>query len=152
VNSIPFDDYKGCGEAEKRHMSKYGGSKNLGSLHAPAMIVGALNTHRLRALRSMDRLAVSAMLYRIKNGAFPKTAAAVVPEFLNEVPRDPFDGKPLRYLFKDGTVTIYSIGHNRIDEQGVFSKDNKQDIVITFGGPVPAKPPVRAKKDSGNDY
>ena len=35
--------------------------------------------------------------YKAKYGVYPKTLSALVPEFLAEVPRDPYDGETLRY-------------------------------------------------------
>ena len=32
--------------------------------------------------------------YRLANGAWPDSLAALVPKYLETVPTDPFDGKP----------------------------------------------------------
>jgi hypothetical protein len=48
---------------------------------------------RVRCLRVL--LAVER--YRLKHQAWPKRLADLEPEFLAEVPLDPFDGKPIRY-------------------------------------------------------
>lgn len=41
--------------------------------------------------------ALACRSYKAKYGAFPEALDALVPEFLPEVPRDPYDGTPLRY-------------------------------------------------------
>jgi hypothetical protein len=49
--------------------------------------------------------------FRVKTGRWPESLAEVCPEFLPAVPRDPFDGQPLRYArFADGLV-VHSVGH-----------------------------------------
>ena len=42
--------------------------------------------------------------YKAKYGQYPETLSALVPEFLDEVPRDPYDGEELRYNAKDGFI------------------------------------------------
>ena len=42
--------------------------------------------------------------YKAKYGRYPETLSALVPEFLAEVPRDPYDGEELRYNAKDGFI------------------------------------------------
>jgi len=54
------------------------------------------------------RLVAACRLYEIRHGRLPETLEALVPECLSEVPRDPFDGKPFRYLRE--RAVVYSIG------------------------------------------
>jgi hypothetical protein len=62
------------------------------------------------------RIIVACHLYELKYGRSPETLIALVPEFLEEVPKDPFDGKPFHYLQKEGI--IYSVGSDLIDTTG----------------------------------
>ena len=48
------------------------------------------------ATRGLVRLAVAAAAYKAKHGKHPEKLAELVPEFLPEVPPDPYDGRPLR--------------------------------------------------------
>jgi hypothetical protein len=43
----------------------------------------------------------------------------MVPEYLSEIPRDPFDGASLRYRLVDGLPLIWSVGPDRIDQSGL---------------------------------
>ena len=55
------------------------------------------------------RAIIAAARYRRKHGSPPPTLEALVPEFLGEVPRDPFDaGRPLGYDAAQGT--LHTIG------------------------------------------
>ena len=47
----------------------------------------------------------------------PATLDALVPKYISAVPRDPFDGKPLRYDSKKKIV--YSVGYNLKDDGGM---------------------------------
>ena len=61
------------------------------------------------------RTILACRLYEIRNGRLPATLETLVPEYLPEVPRDPFDGKPFRYL--RGQARVYSVGRDLKDSQ-----------------------------------
>jgi hypothetical protein len=77
---------------------------------------------RLPATEVMQRCAVTVIAlkrYNLRRGTLPKDLSALVPEFLPAIPRDPVDGKSLRYrLNADGTFLLYSIGLDGIDNGG----------------------------------
>ena len=83
-------------------------------------------------------LRIALLMYQARNGRHPKTLNALVPEYIPAIPRDPFDGKPLRYNSKK--KIIYSVGFNLKDDGGaanknVFMRDrrnsnNKKDLVL----------------------
>jgi hypothetical protein len=65
----------------------------------------------LRALIAVER-------YRLKHGKWPDKLEDTIPAFLDRVPEDPIDEKPIRYKrWADGTV-VYSIGNDRKDDGG----------------------------------
>jgi hypothetical protein len=41
------------------------------------------------------------------------------PQFLTDVPKDPFDGKPLRFKSLSPGYVIYSVGADRTDNDGL---------------------------------
>ena len=49
-------------------------------------------------------------------GRWPETLAELVPEYLADVPRDPFDGAPFRYSAEKGLV--WAVGQNLTDDGG----------------------------------
>ena len=50
--------------------------------------------------------------YELQHRSLPETLEALVPQFLDVVPIDPFDGKPIRFQCKDNQVMVYSVGKN----------------------------------------
>jgi hypothetical protein len=66
-------------------------------------------------------------------GLIPEKLEELVPAQLARVPVDPFDGKPIKYLRKDGEVVVYSIGPDIADDGGApiaRKGDGKGDIVL----------------------
>ena len=59
-----------------------------------------------RALRA----ALGCEQYRLATGDWPAALVALVPEFLDEVPRDPFGGKAIRFERIDDGIRTWSIG------------------------------------------
>jgi len=56
--------------------------------------------------------------YRLAAGRLPDTLAELVPTYLDAVPKDPFDGKDLRYKKLEAGFVIYSIGEDGNDDGG----------------------------------
>lgn len=85
----------------------------------PALENGARKFCQLEALRDAALAALAVERYRlIHAGRLPEALTELVPDLLAEVPRDPFDGQPLRYhRLKEGYV-VYSVGPDRIDHGG----------------------------------
>ncbi|MGB9877802.1 MAG: hypothetical protein ACPLPS_08555, partial [bacterium] len=54
--------------------------------------------------------------YKKDKGHLPDNLSELVPEYLPEIPIDPFDGKPLRYS-KEKRI-IYCVGKDLIDSGG----------------------------------
>lgn len=73
----------------------------------------------------------------------------LVPQFLDAVPVDPFDGKPLRYRIDADKIVIWSIHENMTDDGGVLVKpEGKKGATPDIGfrllntemrGPIPIK-------------
>ena len=67
--------------------------------------------------------------HRLATGRYPKALSDLVPKWVPAVPLDPMDGQPLRYrLNADETFTVYGIGPNQTDDNGVFESKQGQDL------------------------
>ncbi len=78
-------------------------------------------------------VALAAERYRQERGRWPATLEKLVPDYLGEVPPDPYDNKSLRFRWLDDGVLVYSVGGDGRDDKGTFD----------------AKMPTRAGADLG---
>jgi hypothetical protein len=67
-------------------------------------------------------VAVALERYRREHGRWPETLAELAPSYLEKVPVDPFDGQTLRYKRLKGSVLIYSVGADGVDNGGVLGR------------------------------
>jgi len=63
-------------------------------------------------------VALAAERFRLANGHFPNSPNELIPDYLAEWPRDPFDGRPIRLSRKNSTLVVYSVGENTVDDGG----------------------------------
>jgi hypothetical protein len=92
---------------------------------------------RAEARRSVARLGVSLYVYRARNGHFPQTLEALVPDFLLAVPHDPYGGQPIKFKRTEHGVTVYSIGPDMTDNGGAPFDRQEQTGDITFTVQMP---------------
>ncbi len=67
---------------------------------------------------STARVALAVQRYRLATGNLPDTLADLVPTYLDTVPKDPFDGRSLRYEKLETGFIVYSVGLDGIDDGG----------------------------------
>jgi hypothetical protein len=73
----------------------------------------------VEANRQLVVTATALQRYKLRHGNYPPNLTGLVPEFLPSVPRDPVDGKPLRYKPNaNGTFLLYSVGEDSEDNGG----------------------------------
>jgi hypothetical protein len=88
---------------------------------APEGIIGPFlpRISTFETQRSLLIAAIALKRRQLRHGAYPGELAALAPEFLRGVPRDPIDGQPLRYrLNADGSFLLYSVGQDGQDNGG----------------------------------
>jgi hypothetical protein len=73
---------------------------------------------RTLAQLRMLRAALAIRFYRQDEGHFPPSLAALVPNWLDAIPSDPFGDQPLVYRADDEGYLLYSIGPNGVDDGG----------------------------------
>ncbi len=56
--------------------------------------------------------------HQLERGHFPETLGQLVPEYLTEIPMDPFIGEPLKYVTNQDSATVYSVGFDLKDDHG----------------------------------
>jgi hypothetical protein len=92
----------------------------------PATSKVAEATQRSQAMLRCASVAVAAERYRLRHdGAWPRGLDDLVKaELLKEVPRDPYDGKPLRFKRTPTGVLVYSVGLDKTDNGGKLNRAN----------------------------
>lgn len=71
----------------------------------------------------MARVAIALERYRLAQGEYPDTLAALSPRYLNPVPHDVIGGQPLHYsVTGDGRFLLYSVGWNEKDDGGMIAR------------------------------
>jgi len=73
---------------------------------------------RAQAHRLAAYCALAVEQYRLATGHLPESLDKLVPQYLDAVPVDPFDGQPLRYRLLDKGFVVYSIGEDLSDDGG----------------------------------
>ena len=93
--------------------------------------------------------------YRMKHRKWPAKLADVVPDFLPEIPSDPFDGKPIRIARVNDGVVVYSIGFDGKDDRGNLDREGHNSPGTDIGFQLwdkdkrrrPASPPKPMETD-----
>ena len=96
----------------------------LASFLAPSLDKICLHGLEARAGNAMARLLIALRCHHMKTGTLPESLDKLVPDYIDAVPVDPFDGKPIRY--DPAKKIIYSIGTDCEDNGG----DEKDDTVV----------------------
>ncbi len=76
-----------------------------------------INIKGIAQLRAA-RVALAVLRYRLATGSLPDTLTELVPTYLESIPDDPFDGRPLRYEKLETGFVVYSVGEDRRDDGG----------------------------------
>jgi len=84
---------------------------------------------RVHANIDLARTALAIERYRLATGKVPERLEELVPQYLKEVPIDPFDGQPIRYRRTNPGYCLYSIGEDGQDNGG------KEKAEVNRGAP-----------------
>jgi len=106
---------------------------DMGFLHvlvktlAPALSRVAERDLRFQADIDMARTAVAIERFRLTKGVLPRDLATLVPDYLDQVPIDPFDGQPIRYRRTKPGYRLYSVFEDGQDHDGKGKDEVKRD-------------------------
>ncbi|MCD6359406.1 MAG: hypothetical protein J7M38_00995 [Armatimonadetes bacterium] len=80
---------------------------------------------------------LAAQAYILKEDETPEDLEALVPDYLPEVPADPFRDAPLASTTRDEQFVIYSVGPDMTDDggtpiEGDVKEDSKGDLVVAL--------------------
>jgi hypothetical protein len=92
----------------------------------PAVTETHMKAGRGQTVADCSRVAIAIERYQLKNGKLPTTLDELTPTFIDGIPTDVIDGKPLRYCqLSEGGYVLYSVGYNKIDDGGVGGFNEK---------------------------
>ena len=102
------------------------------ALVMPATEMAIAAGARVDASRRSTDTMIAVERFRRRHGNVPETLTQLVPDYLPEVPVDPFDSNPIRYVVGENEVVIYSIGKDNVDNGGQSNDKMEPDIVVRF--------------------
>lgn len=68
------------------------------------------------------RVALACERYRLTSGDWPESLNDLVPGYLEALPVDPFDGKPIRYARTDEGIKVWCIAEDLTDDGGELQR------------------------------
>lgn len=136
----------------------------LGELNPAAMVYTPITSAAERrfhsiAMRRMAALALALRLYEIDHSSRPSGLEQLVPQYLREIPLDPFatDERSIGHLLNSDKPLLYSVNLDGMDDGGEYELDKygdvkrrSKDLVFFLDGnrpssAPPATQPVSAK-------
>ncbi|WP_165067611.1 hypothetical protein [Paludisphaera rhizosphaerae] len=122
-------------EALRERIAEFPNSRLVGFAQTAAYALMADRVARAfaEAIRSRARLGATVILiaaerHRRATGAWPTTVAEISKAILPNPPLDPYTGRPYHILRVDDGLRVYSVGPNRLDENGAASVENVDDV------------------------
>lgn len=95
---------------------------------------------RQTACGEMTLTATALAVHRAETGKFPEKLAELTPKLLEEVPTDPFTGKPLIYRRTAEGYVLYSVGPDLEDDDGTEGEHpDEGDLVVRVPAAVEEK-------------
>jgi len=118
----------------------------------PSLVRGIELHARIAARFRCMPVVIAAERFRLANGRFPVALDELVPAYLPELPRDPFNGQAIRIAKTGSGMVVYSVGENAVDDGGevVPAKGERlgRDLGIRLSDP--AERGVRIIEDEAN--
>jgi len=119
IVALPYYELKGRLQKESQVRQAIPWYFKMSGLQMPEFPSVFLKEATLEAMMLTTKAGLACKIYKKQTGHYPETLDALVPDFLDRVPVDPFTGQPLVYRVReDGGVIIYSVGSNEKDDGG----------------------------------
>jgi len=92
----------------------------LTGIYLPSLVKFVLRDANHRAQARTALVAVAVERFRLANdGKLPGQLSDLVPSYLDKIPVDPFDGRPVRYKRTSNGYVVYSVGPDETDDGGI---------------------------------
>jgi len=128
MNQEFYDDYAKLSQKLEEQMFPPDRRKYMHVLSS--ILIPALGKVREVAFRSdaqniINRTALQIAKYKREHGEYPDRLDTLVPEYLERMPVDLFNGEPLIYRNDGDRFTLYSVGPNFTDDRGVTNENSQ---------------------------
>lgn len=90
-------------------------------------------SRRKHALIRCTIAGLAAECYRQKFKTWPPSLDQLCPQFLADMPTDPYDGAPLRYRHVEDGIVVYSVGVDAIDNGGSLDREHPTQPGVDIG-------------------
>ena len=142
VTAMPYHEAQAEWERIEREFNRGAEMGMCSRLVFPALSGAVKHAATADARRALARLALAIERCRAGTGTYPESLDAVAPAYIPAVPRDPFDGQPLRMVRRDGHIVLYSVGADLKDDGGMpwDDKEDTGDLVFRLTIPGDAAP------------
>jgi hypothetical protein len=105
-----------------RHVTPYNFFAAIG---VPNYVKATLTTARNQTWVDQAQIVCALERYRLANGKYPASLTALVPRFLDKIPHDVINGKPMNYVLQsDQRFLLYSVGWNEVDDGGITARNS----------------------------
>jgi Tfp pilus assembly protein PilE len=93
----------------------------------PALTKASGRFSRAQATANQVAIACALERYHLKNRAYPESLAALVPNFIAEIPNEVVSTNAMRYLRSGSGYILYSAGWDQVDDGGALinTKNNQ---------------------------
>lgn len=106
-------------------------------LSLPSLSLNNVKNKKCENQAKLDALKTTIALekYYIKNKDYAKNLDDLSPEFIDNLPKDPFTNE--NFIYNTKTMTLYSVGYDFVDNDGCSDKkistcDNDKDIICNI--------------------
>jgi hypothetical protein len=99
----------------------------------PMLTADVLQQKNMQVDHRLAFLAVALAAHRADHGTYPETLEALTPQYIEELPADPWSGKSFCYRREESGFVLYSVDHDGQDNGGVEFDVNQRgpwDIVV----------------------
>ncbi len=116
--SLPYFENRTTFDELKKQLNEVPAIYRIAGMLFPNLEATFLKEATLEAALDSARLGIACKIYRNAHGNYPEKLSDLRPEILEELPLDPFTGKPYAYRKQDPGFIVYSLGSNLKDDEG----------------------------------
>jgi hypothetical protein len=132
----------------RNQLSRKAMSQEIGRIMITSLFPAARATseaeYRVQTRMALDQVGFALTAYAAAHGTYPKELKELAPDYIAQVPPDPFTEQHLHYAVRPDGFLLYSVGSNGKDDGGAATgqKDSNDDIAIRVVKSVAAMPGV----------